>query len=267
MRRHLRWLAGGIVVGALALSAHDTWLVPEAFFVAPQSRVRVALNTSEDFPQPESAPTPDRIAEFFVQTSERTPVRDYRVEGDSLVADIEVSESGHYLVAAATRPRLLVMPPEDFNGYLSEEGLEQILAARRDRAESESPGRESYRKLAKLVLCVGEPRDESFRQPAGFHLEMVPLQSPCRLRVGDTLAIQLLFDGVPLAGVPVGAGYASVHGHNYAVWVKTDETGTARVLLDRSGAWFVRALHMVPAAEGSEADWESFFSTLTFAVR
>ncbi|MFQ5925850.1 MAG: DUF4198 domain-containing protein [Terriglobia bacterium] len=260
-------MACGVVLGVLAVWAHDTWLVPEAFFVAPNSRIRVALNTSEDFPKPEVAPTPDRIASFFVQGSARTPVRGYRVEGNSLVAEVGVGLAGHYIVAAATHPRLLVLPHDDFNTYLREEGLAHILEARQQRSETHAPGQESYRKLAKLILCAGEPADENFRQPVGYRVEIVPLESPCRLRAGDSLPVQVLFDGAPLAGVSVGAGYAGVHGHDYPVWVKTDAAGRARIRVDRSGAWFVRALHMIPAAGIPDADWESFFSTLTFAVR
>jgi hypothetical protein len=39
------------------------------------------------------------------------------------------------------------------------------------------------------------------------------------------------------------------------------------VRLDRGGAWLARALHMVPSTEFEDADWQSWFSTLTFGVR
>ena len=264
--RRLVWSVLFALAGGLVVAAHDTWLVTERFFVAPGARVQVALNTSEDFPKPEAAPTPDRITNFFVQGRGRMPVSGYRVEEKSLVADVQVGDVGHYVVAATTRPRTLVMPAADFNQYLNEEGLLHILTVRQQREQTEAPSRESYSKIAKLALCAGEPSDENFRQPLGLRLEIVPLASPCRLRVGDTLPVQVVFQGQPLAGVQVGAGYAGVHGHNYPVWVKTDAEGRATIPLDRPGAWFVRTLHMIPASS-PDADWESWFSTLTFAVR
>ena len=53
-----------LLLVAAALLAHDTWLVPAEFRVVPGKPVQVALNTSEDFPTSEAAPTPDRIARF-----------------------------------------------------------------------------------------------------------------------------------------------------------------------------------------------------------
>ena len=35
--------------------------------------------------------------------------------------------------------------------------------------------------------------------------------------------------------------------------------------LHSDGMWLIKAVHMVPAATGSSADWESFWASLTFA--
>lgn len=269
MRKAFR-AAGFLLLTATLLAAHDTWLVPvpieTGFRVTPGQPVKVALNTSEDFPTSEAAAAPDRIARFeAVTASGRAAVGGYRVEGKSLVAEVTPG-AGVTLVAAVTRPRLIVLEAPIFTEYITEEGLKQIVAARAARGESDQPGRERYSKVAKLALCAeGEGAD--FRQPLGLPVEIIPENNPCELRVGDTLRVQVLFEGRPLAGVQVGAGYAGVHGHHYPVWVETDAAGRAAVPLDRAGAWFVRTLHMIPSTEFEDADWQSWFSTLTFEVR
>jgi len=228
--------------------------------------VQVALNTSEDFPTSEGAPAPDRIARFEAVTAGgRAAVGGYRVEGKSLVAEVTPGP-GVTLVAAVTHPRLIVLEAPVFTEYITEEGLEQTVAARAARGESEKAGRERYSKVTKLALCA-EGQGADFRQLLGLQVEIVPETNPCELRVGDTLRVQVLFEGRPLANVRVGAGYAGVHGHHYPVWVKTDAEGRAAIPLDRSGAWFVRTLHMIPSSEFEDADWQSWFSTLTFEVR
>jgi len=265
MRRAIR-IAGLILLAAGSLVAHDTWLVPTQFRVTPGQPVQVALNTSEDFPTSEGAPAPERIARFDTTTvAPRVPVSCYRVEGKSLVAEVTPGP-GLTLVAAVTHPRLIVLEAPVFTEYITEEGLEKIVAERAQRGESDKPGRERYSKVTKLALCAeGEGAD--FRQPLGLQVEIVPETNPCELRVGDTLRVQVLFEGRPLAGVRVGGGYAGVHGHHYPVWVKTDGEGRAAIPLDRAGAWFVRTLHMIPSTEFEDADWQSWFSTLTFEVR
>jgi len=255
-----------VILTAATLAAHDTWLVPTQFRVTPGQPVQVALNTSEDFPTSEAAPAPERIARFETVTAGGSAaVASYRVEGQSLVAEVTPGP-GLTLVAAVTHPRLIVLEAPVFTEYITEEGLEQIVAARAQRGESDKPGRERYSKVTKLALCAeGEGAD--FRRPLGLQVEIVPETNPCGLRVGDTLRVQVLFQGRPLANVQVGAGYAGVHGHHYPVWVKTDVEGRAAIPFDRAGAWFVRTLHMIPSTEFEDADWQSWFSTLTFEVR
>lgn len=263
--------------------AHDTWLVPERFRVEPYQTVKVALNTSEDFPTSDAAPTPDRVAHFAVVTratsrqhpeipltitveSTTEPATNYRVEGKSLVAEVLPGE-GLTMVLAVTHPRLIVLKPEIFNEYLAEEGLEDIVAARAARGQRNADGRERYSKVAKLALCAAETTGMAYQEPLELPLEILPEDNPCALRSGSPLRVQVLFQGRPLADRWVGAGYAGVHGHKYPVWVKTDTEGRATIPLDRPGAWFVRVLHMVPSTEFEDADWQSWFSTFTFEVR
>jgi uncharacterized GH25 family protein len=259
----------GFLVGLQTLQAHDTWLVPAAFQVTAGQPVRVALNTSEDFPTSEAAPTPDRIVGFRVATATGgVEVSGYRVEDKSLVAEVTPGP-GLSLVAATSHPRLIVLEPDVFNTYIGEEGLEAIVATRALRGESFAAGRERYSKVAKLALCAegGAADDRRYRQPLGLRLEIVPLTDPCGLRAGDTLVVQVLFEGRPLADVWVGAGTEGTHGHHYPSRQRTDADGRVMIRLDRGGAWFARALHMVPSTEFEDADWQSWFSTLTFGVR
>ncbi len=76
----------------------------------------------------------------------------------------------------------------------------------------------------------------------------------------------MLFEGRPLPDVWVGAGTEGAHGHDYPFRQKTDADGRVMVRFDRPGPWFVRALHMVPSTEFEDADWQSWFSTLTLGV-
>jgi len=251
----------------LTLLAHDTWLVPSAFRTAPGQTVRVRLATSEAFPTSEAAASPERIARFTLHTPAGTQsVTGYRVEGTFLVADVAPSVAGHAIVVAETKPRLLVLEAKQFNEYIGDEELQAVIAARSAQGKTNSAGRERYRKIAKTILCAGTANDSLYATPEGLWLEIIPERSTCGLRAGDALSVRVLFEGKPLSGARVAAGYEGVTGHKYPVWIPTGSDGRATVTFDRPGAWFVRTLHMIPVKDDAEADWHSAFSTLTFEV-
>lgn len=265
MKRILRTLP--LLLLPLALLAHDTWLIPSAFAPKPGDAIRLRLATSMAFPTSDSAASPDRIARFTLRTAAGSrPVTGYRVEEKFLVADVTSSQPGHAIAVLETRPRVLVMKPADFAEYLKEEGAKEVLAARASGNKSDTPGRERYRKITKAILCVGDAKDKIFAQPDNLWLEIIPERSTCGLRAGGSLTVRVLFEGKPLAGAHLAAGYEGPTGHNYPVNALTDTQGRATVKLDRVGAWYVRTHRIIPAHNDSEADWQSAFSTLTFEV-
>jgi len=253
------------------LRAHDTWLVPASFYASPGEQVRVRLATSEAFPTSDGAVSPDRVVRFTLRTGSGTAqVGGYRVGGKDLIADVVAPAAGSAIVAAETKPRTFPgggLEAKIFNQYLQGEQLTAVIEARALRDETDKPGRERYRKIAKAVICVGDATDSLPTQPEGLWLEIVPRRTPCGLRVGDALTATVLFEGKPLEGVHLAAGFEGTTGHKYPVWLRTDGAGQATVRFDRPGAWFLRTLHMVPAKDDPEADWHSAFTTLVFEVR
>jgi uncharacterized GH25 family protein len=85
------------------------------------------------------------------------------------------------------------------------------------------------------------------------------------LAAGDPLTILVLHEGRPVAGVLVAA---RSHTHNTRrLTARSDAEGKVAFALDDSGPWLVSAVHMVPAPEEVDADWESFWASLTFELR
>jgi len=251
-----------------ALVAHDTWLIPAAFTTTPGAPVRVKLATGEAFPASETAVAPERVARFTLRTKSGVrPVEGFRVDGTFLVADVTPPEPGHAIVVAETKARAFELEPKVFNEYLREEELKTIMDARKAKGQWNAPGRERYRKIAKTILCVGETLDKGYEQPEGLWLEIVPAKSTCNLRWRDMLVVQVLFEGKPLPRVAVAAGYEGATGHEYPFWTRTNANGLAKFQFNKTGTWFIRTLHMVPAKDDPEADWQSAFSTLTLEVK
>ena len=266
-------LVAALSLGALlfvaTLGAHDTWLVPAKFRVNPGESVKVAFNTSMEFPTSDGAAGPDRIARFTVWTADggEKPVTGYRVEGKSLVADVTPG-AGMTVVATATKHRLIELEGKVFTEYITEEGLKHVVKARADAGQSNALGRERYSKVAKAVLCEAgdNSRHRRMNPELGLDVEIVPATDPCNVKVGEEFPVRVLFEGKPLAGVVVATGTKGTYGHEYASHVRTNAKGEATVIFPAAGVWFVRTLHMIPNRDFDDADWQSWFSTLTLAV-
>jgi hypothetical protein len=84
------------------------------------------------------------------------------------------------------------------------------------------------------------------------------------MRSGDALPVRLTFKDAPLAGALV---MAFNQRHPFLKKrVRSDQDGRATFTIDEPGPWLVKAVHMVPAPAGSNADWESFWASLTFEM-
>lgn len=257
---------------AALLSAHDFWLVPDAFQVAPGDALEVRGQTSSKFPTSESAVALARISEArVVSASSEETVTDMSHSGKSLLLRHRPATAGQRIVAVALKPTSVRESAEGFKRYMTLEGAPQ-LAARYER-EGLLPKTDSitrrYAKYAKTVIEVGRGGPRAFSRVVRHPAELVPLNDPASLRAGDTLAVRLLYRGQPLANAHVHAGAAPAADSRNAPKdqsLVTDAEGVARVAVAENGLWNVRTIHIVPAARGSGADWDVHWATLVFGV-
>ncbi|MBI4540349.1 MAG: DUF4198 domain-containing protein [Gemmatimonadetes bacterium] len=266
MRRALL-LAGGLAVAlAGAVAAHDFWLVPEFFQVPEGWQLHVAGQTGMEFPESESAVSLDRLADAkLVSASETVPIGRKAQLGRSLWLEARPTGPGEWWVAVALHPRPIHLTAEQFNDYLAHEGLPHILAERKAQGLAGRDADERYTKFAKALVRVGTAGATVFDRPLGHAIEFVPLNEPLELQAGDEIAARLLFRGRPLPGVAVFAGRAGA-GAGPTAQATTDGDGVARFALYVSGYWYLKAIHMLPAAPDSGFDYESWWATLTFEV-
>ena len=271
----------GVVATAGVVAADDFWLVPDAFAVTPGGWVEIAGQTSSAFPTSKSAVALDRIADArLLSASGAEPLTGLSLAGTSLRIRHQPSGVGQYVVTMALHPRSVRTSAEGFRQYLVLEGAAEL--ARRYEREGRLPKTDSltrrYAKYAKTVVEVGESGPRAFARTAGHPLEFVPLADPSALRAGDSLRVRLLYEGRPLAAAHLHAGVASgsampADGHAAGaasasgdLSIVTDADGVATFPVARAGTWNVRTIHIVPAAPGSGADWDTHWATFVFPV-
>jgi len=255
-----------LVVASMAL-AHDLFLKLDTYFLGAHARVRIPV-LNGTFAKSENFVTTDRIADItLVSPAGRTrlsPASAWSRGPDSTsLLSIALGAAGTYVAGASTRPRELALTAEQFNAYLEEDGIPDVLEARRQRNELGKGARERYSKHVKAVFQVGEARSGGFSVVLGYPAEIVPLENPYTLGPGASLRVRCLVDGRAVANQTVLWGGSGASAERST---RTDAQGVAQVTLDAAGKWYVKFVRMVRATEPG-IDYESKWATLTFEVR
>src|SRR5262249_30702654 len=99
------------------------------------------------------------------------------------------------------------------------------------------------------------PLDDPYAAPA----------TPAARPGARSLRVELCFQGRPLAGALVKA-LRREQPEQLATSARTDADGRCELELGAGGAWLVKAVHMEPARDPAQADFESWWASLTFEL-
>ena len=262
--------AGSLLLLASVALAHDLFLKLDTYFLEPHARVRIMV-LNGTFAKSEGFVAPERIADVSAvspegRTRPRAATAWSRGPDSTSLLSLALGAPGTYVVGVSTRAREIELRAEDFNAYLEEDGIPDVLDARRRDNELGKAARERYSKHVKAVLQVGQRRSNDFNVVLGYPAEVVPLENPYTIGRGGPLRVRCLVDGRPVASQMVLWG-GEASGKTLAQRsTRTGPDGVAQVTLDAAGRWYVKFVYMVRATERG-VDYQSKWATLTFEVR
>lgn len=263
-------LTMALVLGIVAVAAaHDMFAKPEQFFVPVNSSVLVRV-LNGTFSKSENSIARSRVADVSIVSPSgraRLDTTAWRATGDTSTFEVRTGAAGTYVIGASTKPSVIALDAKDFNLYLQEDGIPDVLAARRRAGQLAKPAREKYHKHIKALIQVGETRSAAWGTVLGYPAEIVPLENPYALSRGATLRVRTLVDGKPVPNQYVLYGGRLSDEERIAQrHVRSDSKGVARIPLTASGTWYVKFIHMTRVTQDS-IDYESKWATLTFQVR
>ena len=269
--------ASMIVLAAVVADAHDLFLRPRDFVVRPGAEVVVRV-LNGTFTTSEADVARDRLRDLTVAgpSGVSHPDRASWTGGDKESRwRVTLRDVGTHVLGASLDPKSIRLSGSQFNGYLRDEGLPDILTARTAARQLGDSAHERYAKHVKALVRVegagpasNAMADTAYRTILGYPAELVPLDDPYRLRAGGTLRVRAFVDGRPVPNQVVQAGGRTMSGGRIAQReVRTDSAGVARFRLGTRGAWYVKFIHMrqVPASAADTVSYESKWATLTFA--
>jgi uncharacterized GH25 family protein len=264
MFRRLGFLVVALAVSRASLSAHDMWIDPTTFSPASGQIVGMRLRVGQDLLGDPVPRDPALINQFVVEDGAGRKPLVGRAGADP-AGFLRVAMPGLLVIGYHSNPSPVEQTPEKFDQYLKEEGLDAVAALRARRNETGARIREIFSRCAKSLVMSGPANEKQSDRSLGFTLELVAERNPYAIRAGQDLPVRLTYENRPLAGALVVA----INRLNPAakLTARTDQEGRVRFRLQPGGMWLVKAVHMVPAPAGTDAEWASYWASLTFELR
>lgn len=251
-------LASGVV------SAHETWLLPDDFAPPADSSVEFSMTSGMGFPALGSGIDQSRIASATLDDGQEVTnlVPSAAREGALSLSGFAADSTS--CAAVLLHPRILEIKGDDrVEHYLEEIGAGSEVWDAWETASQPREWRESYSKFARTYLA-GQSDEASpcWQTPSEARFDVLPMSNPTQLKAGDSLRLQLLFDGKPLANQAIGIVR---EGDEPGPLLRSDGSGQVVVNTSGRGRHMVYATNLRPA-RGDDFNWESDFVTLTFMV-
>lgn len=254
------------VMAPLACS-HELWVQAQPFMPEAGGSASISLKVGENF-DGESTPLVDERTAALRHFSAGS-VLDLMPRLPRKTAlprlDVPMASPGLHLLAYDSQPITFSLPADKFHAYLREEGLDKVIEQRTATGKAAQPGRERYRRNVKALLRAGGVSDATYAVSTGQRLDIRPLSDPYAAKPGATLRFRLMFDDRPLAGALV-KGWHKQESQLLLIKARTDAAGEVSLSLPYAGDWMVSVVHMIPARGVANADWDSFWGNLTFAL-
>ena len=259
----------GLLSLMFILSSHELFLKTDTYFLQKGEPAEIFLFNGT-FDNSENAITTDRIvgAQIHGTNYDFMPKdSDYAIREKVTYLKFTPGEPGTYAAGISTLPRMIELGSEDFKEYLEHEGLEDMIAERKEKGLEDQGVREKYSKHVKAILQVGGTRTDHFSKEFGYPLEFIPVKNPYALKVGDWAAFKLLLNGKPLAeqGVHISSRNDGVNPFAKEIPARTDAQGQVSFEITETGHWYVATIHMVESPE-KDVEYESIWATITFEV-
>lgn len=264
-----------IVSAALALavagaaSAHDFWIQPARFWIAPGAETSLGILVGHG---PARQRWVLRLSRVVALTSVGPGGRRGDLSGalqqGTYAPDTRLgfAEAGTYVVAFENTPSINSLPAARFNDYLRAEGIRPALLWRESNAATGQPGRESYSRRAKALVQVGAPGrvpQPQVTHPLGLTLEIIPEINPYQPGAARFLPVRIMYRGHLQPGAFVKLTDLDRDEQPVETHV-TDANGRAVFQLPRRGQWQMNVVWTRPVRGAPDVDFETTFSSLTF---
>ena len=211
-------------------SAHELVIKPEKSTVAKGESLPVSIYMTEVYLKPGRMPAKDTTLTLHSKIDSKEVTITSDKQGKRFAGDLTNTTNQPFILLAKSAEQRSLKPGA--RGY---EKLKKKLASTSDVINARS---ESYAKA-----LINSAADSTYHaHKLGTPLELILLDNPAKLAVGDKLRVQVLQKGKPVKARVAATynGYSSEE-HGYTTKTQSNDDGVALVDITSAGLWMVRS--------------------------
>ncbi len=250
---------------SIPAASHEFWMEPDTYRPDIGQNVNLHHFIGQKFKGQSYPYVPEWFKSFAItQDGKRSNITG--TMGDDPAAVLNFEQPGLKILTFHSTPDKLTFKSfKKFKTYLIFEGLEPILTQYEKQLSQQTQFREDYVRCSKTLMQVGDEVTGT-DQATGMPLELVAQQNPFSLKKGQSLGVQLLKDGKPLAGALIRI--LTKTDPEKIKPVRTDNQGRALIALPHTGPYLLNAVAMInQGLPKKDEPWQSLWASLSFSIR
>jgi hypothetical protein len=253
------------LLSATPLAAHEFWISPQAYRIAPGEAILADVRVGQDFSGITYAFMPPNFDRFDQLTSAGQMPVPGRIGDKPAVTSPNAPEGLAILIHESTDAELTY---RDFTKFIAFAEHKDFTWAVEEHAARGLPVfnfRETYRRHAKALIGVGDGAGADTR--TGMDFELVALANPYTDDLSSGMPVQLWKGDAPLADTQIELFAKDAAGEVTITKHRTDASGTALLPMLPDTEYLVDAVILEPrtAIDTTKDEvWHSDWAALTF---
>lgn len=257
---------------ALSLStplahAHEFWIDPLQFRVAPGDPIAADIRVGEDFAGAAYTYFPANFKRSELRQGSTVKPNEGRL-GDRPALNAVGTEGLAVFVHRTGDSRVTYNGMEKFRNFVTHKDAAWALEVHSERGLPEDRFVEVYSRYAKSLIAVGD--GEGADAKAGLEVELVATTNPYTEDTSNGVGVTLLYQGQPRPDAQIEVFEKAQDGTVTVFLQQTDARGAAQIPVKPGYRYMLDSVVIRQpsdaVAEATGAVWESLWANLTFAV-
>jgi len=254
-----------LILGVLSLSAHEFWIQPDKFIYKRGETINIKFLAGENFNGENWTGDKEKIAGlryYFDDVIDKNLDDDLGVEkGDSL--QLAMLDEGTAMITLNTKNSFIDLEAKKFNEYLREDGLTEAIEYRQKNGDTVKNGLEYYQRSVKTIFQVGSKTTDAYKRKTELPLDIIPAEHPYTVAKDGNFKVKIFFQGEKLKKTKVKVWHR-VDNKVSQLEYTTNDDGEIKFFLHPEGEWMVSCVKMIKLQNDSQAEWQSYWGSLTW---